>query len=137
MFFTLALRFSTFLKLLQRAFRSGSIAFSEISLVRIQCNMKSCKNVQSKTKNKSNTSSYYGKNQILSLQENSLVILQTINFQFRINITINYHVFKQTRDYNGGMKTIQEDLGTLTYISAYSGIFRHYSGILRTLVYSK
>ena len=37
-----------------------------------------CKNIKFKIKNKSNTSSCYRKNQILSLQEDSLMFLQTI-----------------------------------------------------------
>ena len=41
-----------------------------------------CKNIQSKRKAKSNTSSYYRENQILSRLENSLLFLQTVTISF-------------------------------------------------------
>ena len=50
-------------------------------------------------KNKPNTSCSYRKNQILSLQENSLVFLQITNF-----IEISNYMFKYTRDFNGDIK---------------------------------
>ena len=96
-----------------------------------------------KQKNKSNTSSYYRKNQLFSLQEKSLAFLlqTTYNFQFCINIEISNQTFKLTRDYNGEIK-----LKPFMHISAYPGMLRNYSGILkslcnlgifRTMVYSK
>ena len=75
--FTFALWLSTFrdsFKLVQRAFCGGSATFSEMNLVPNYCNLKS--------KNKSDTSRHNGKNQILSLQENSLVFIQTITSSF-------------------------------------------------------
>ena len=58
-------------------------------------------------KNKSNTFSYFRTNQILSVQESSLWVLQT-------------------RECNGNCKTraVQADLGTFMHITAYSDIFR-------------
>ena len=47
------------------------------------------KNIHSKTKNKSDLSSYQRKNQIFSLQENSLMFFQTINI-----VDIGKHTFK-------------------------------------------
>ena len=55
-----------------------------------------------KQKNKSNTASFYRKNQILSFQESSIMFLQTITF-VEISKT----------------KAIQTDLGKFTHILAY------------------
>ena len=88
--FTFALRFWTFrdsfklVKLVLRALHSGSVTFLEINLVRkwlinVKWNLVK---IFSLKKNKRNTSSYSTKNQILSLQENSLLFLQAITSSF-------------------------------------------------------
>ena len=56
-----------------------------------------CKNVYSKTKNKSNTYSY-------SEKKSDFIILKTASTLFRVlalvSVEISNHVFKLTRDYN-------------------------------------
>ena len=54
-------------------------------------------------------------------------------FQFSANFEISNRTFKYTKNYCVEMqkRVIQADLGIFTHISAYSRIFRNYSGILR------
>ena len=99
-----------------------------------------------KPKNKSNTFHSYRKNQILFLQENSAMFIQTINF-VEISITTRStgrfrhiqeysHIFRHILTYSGIFRKNQTYPGI---IQAYSGIFRTLCnlGIFRTLVYSK
>ena len=78
-------------------------------------------------KTKSNTSSYYLKNQVFNIQENSLWF-----FYFRQRITVGK---RKT-------KTIQTDLGTCRHNQAYPVVYLepwhiHNPGIFTTLVYSQ
>ena len=121
-FFTLVLRFSTFRDVLSQ--------FKEVYAVKVfcfqtltwyiikQCNLKSCKKIQSKTnkKKKANTSSYYKKNQILSHQKNILVILQAITS----SSAVSNQKFKQTSDYKG--ETNKSHPGRFRHIHLYFGI---------------
>ena len=66
-------------------------------------------------KNKSNTSSYYSKNVILSLQERSLMF------------------FKQTYGCNVKQKLFRQIQAYSSIFEAYSSIFQNYSGILGTV----
>ena len=76
---------------------------------------------------KSNTSSYYLKNQVFNIQENSLWF-----FYFRQRITVGK---RKT-------KTIQTDLGTCRHNQAYPVVYLepwhiHNPGIFRILAYSQ
>ena len=84
-----------------------------------------------KPRNKSNTSSYYRRNQILFLQENSLTFLQTINF---VKIISRLGSKKETCK----TKAIQADLGIFTHILTYSDIIRHIQELFRHIqIYSE
>ena len=122
MFFTLALRFSTSLKLLQRAFRSGSIAFSKINLVLKQCNMKSCKNVQSKTKKQIK---YF---QLLWKKSNFVSSRKQPRNPSDYKLPVSYKYYNKLPriQVDQGLQWGNENhLGRFRYIDLYFGIFRH------------
>ena len=80
-------------------------------------------------KQKTNTSSYYRKIEILSLQKNSVIFLQTIHF---VEIVTTRSSRQGIKKETSNTKALQADLGIFTHL--YSGRFRYnqaYSGIIQ------
>ena len=71
-------------------------------------------------KQKTNTSSYYRKIEILPLQENSVIFLQTIHF---VEIVTTRSSRQGIKKETSNTKALQADLGIFTHL--YSGRFRY------------
>ena len=104
--------------------------------IKIQIWNLTCKNIESQTKNKSNTFSYYRKKQILSLQGNSLMFLQSITSSF-MQTMIEVTTCSSRQDITMGIlkqkpfRKIYAYSRTFWHFPADSGIIRHIEELFR------